>query len=327
MPDRNIEEQLTKFLTDVHSIEVQAIAQLERAPDIAVDEGLAADFRQHLGETREQERLVREQLELRGADPSTLKDIAGRVGGYAMVAFAKLNPDTPGKLTAHAFSYEHMELAAYELLARAARRAQDQPVLELAEKIGLQEKQMAERLAEDFDAAVAASLRDKDSDGIQGELVSYLTDAHAIEAQALQLLESGPKLAGVEELAQVFRDHLDETRAQRQLVEERLRAHDAKPSRFQSAAMRFGGLNLGGFFGAQPDTPAKLAGFAYAFEHLEIAGYELLRRVAERANDPETVSAAERIIVEERRAAERIAGTWDAAMDAALASLVGDPAG
>jgi ferritin-like metal-binding protein YciE len=327
MPDRNIEEQLTKFLTDVHSIEVQAIAQLERAPDIAADDGLAADFRQHLDETREQERLVREQLELRGADPSTLKDIAGRVGGWAMIAFAKLNPDTPGKLTAHAFSYEHMELAAYELLARAGRRAQDQPVVELALRIAAQEKEMGERLAEGFDAAVEASLREKDSGGIEEELVSYLTDAHAIESQALQLLESGPKLAGFDELAQIFREHLEETRAQQRLVEERLRAHEAKPSRFQSTAMRLGGLNLGGFFGAQPDTPAKLAGFAYAFEHLEIAGYELLKRVAERANDPETVAAAERILVEERRAAERIAGTWDAAMDAALADLVGDPAG
>src|SRR3954452_9537490 len=171
MPDRDIEKQLTKFLTDVHSIEVQALAQLERAPAIAADDGLAADFRQHLGETREQERLVREQLELRGEDTSTLKDIAGRVGGWAMIAFARLNPDTPGKLTAHAFSYEHMELAAYELLARAARRAQDQPVVELAERIGAEEKAMAERLAEGFDDAVDASLRDKDAKDIESELV------------------------------------------------------------------------------------------------------------------------------------------------------------
>ncbi|HEY1360549.1 MAG TPA: DUF892 family protein [Thermoleophilaceae bacterium] len=323
MPERNHEEQLTKYLTDVHSIEVQAIAQLERAPDIAGDDGLSADFRQHLDETREHERLVREQLELRGADTSTLKDIAGRVGGWAMIAFAKLNPDTPGKLTAHAFSYEHMELAAYELLARAARRAQDQPVIDLAETIGAQEKEMAGRLAENFDAAVEASLREKDAGAIEEELVSYLTDAHAIEAQAIQLLESGPEIAGSAELAQVFRDHLEETRGQQKLVEERLAAHGATRSRFQSTAMRLGGLNVGAFFGAQPDTPAKLAGFAYAFEHLEIAAYELLKRIAERAGDASTAAAAERILGQERAAAERIAGTWDAVMDVTLAELVG----
>src|SRR5215210_2013639 len=133
MAERTVREQLTKYLTDVHSIEVQALAQLKTAPDIAGDDRLAAVFREHLDETREQERLVERELEARGEDTSKLKDIAGRVGGWAMIAFARLNPDTPGKLTAHAFSYEHMEIAAYELLARVALRAGDEPVAELAE--------------------------------------------------------------------------------------------------------------------------------------------------------------------------------------------------
>jgi ferritin-like metal-binding protein YciE len=318
MTDRSLSEQLTKYLTDVHSIEVQALAQMKAAPDIAGDERLASIFREHLAETEEQKRLVEQELDRRGADTSGLKDIAGRVGGWAMVAFAKLNPDTPGKLTAHAFSYEHMELAAYELLKRVAARAGDGQVVRLAETIGAQEKAMGDRLAERFDVAVEASLREKDADDIESELVSYLTDAHAIEAQAMQLLKSGPALAGFDELAQVFRDHLEETREQRRLVEQRLEAHDASPSRFQNAALRIGALNIGGFFGAQPDTPLKLAGFAYAFEHLEIAAYELLKRVADRAGDAATAEVAERIAGEERTAAERIAATWDAAVDASV---------
>ena len=67
---------------------------------------------------------------------------------------------------------------------------------------------------------------------------------------------------------------------------ERLHAR-AMPSRFQNTALRLGAVNLGVFFAAQPDTPVKLGGFAFAFEHLEIAAYELLRRVADRAGDPE----------------------------------------
>src|SRR5215208_7084453 len=207
MADRTLEEQLTKYLTDVHSIEVQALAQMKAAPDIAGDDRLAAIFREHLDETREQERLVKERLDERGEDTSTLKDIAGRVGGWAMVAFARLNPDTPGKLTAHAFSYEHMELAAYELLGRVARRAGDQAVVDLTESIGAEERAMGERLAANFDAAVDASLREKDADAIGEELVHYLTDAHAIESQAVQLLEAGPGIAGVEELASALADH------------------------------------------------------------------------------------------------------------------------
>src|SRR6185503_9937266 len=113
--------------------------------------------------------------------------------------------------------------------------------------------------------------------------------AHALEAQAIQLLQGGEKIAGSDELASVFREHLEESREHQRLVDERLTALGSGPARFQAGALRTGALNLAGFFGAQPDTPVKLAGFAYAIEHLEIAGYELLRRVAERAGDAETV--------------------------------------
>jgi ferritin-like metal-binding protein YciE len=313
-----LDEQLTKYLTDVHSIEAQALAQLRAAPKIAGDEELARVFTEHLEETEDQERRVRERLEARSASPSKVKDVVAWVGGAGMIVFAKANPDTPGKLTAHAFSYEHMELAAYDLLANVAERAGDQETVEVARSIREQESAMAERLAANFDRAVEASLRDVGSDDIGEQLVKYLADAHAIEAQAIQLLEKGPAIAGESDLAKVFSDHLEETRSQQAAVEARLEAHGAGPSALQDALMRVGALNMGAFFGAQPDTPAKLAGFAFAFEHLEIAGYELLKRVAARAGDQETVRVAERIIAEEHAAAASIRAQFDAAMTASL---------
>ena len=326
MRNRTIDDQLTKYLTDVHSIEVQALEQMKVAPRLAGGGGLVVAFHGHRDETRAHERLVRQELQRRGADTSRLKDVAGRVGGWAMVAFARVNPDTPGKLVAHAFSYEHMELAAYDLLGRVARRADDRHVAALAKVIGDQERAMGERLAECFDEAVNASLHRSAGDDIRSTLVSYLTDARAIEAQGVVLLESGARFAGVHALTDVLREHLDETRGHQRLLEDRLRAHDAKPSRFQNTAFGIGGANLGAFFAAQPDTPVKLAGFAYAFEHLEIAAYELLRRVAVRAADEETVAVAEQILAEEHRAAEQVAATWDAAVDAVLGNLVGEGA-
>ena len=67
-----------------------------------------------------------------------------------------------------------------------------------------------------------------------------------------------------------------------------------------------------------PDTPGKLAAFAYAFEHLEIGGYEQLKRVAERAGDTETAATADTILTEERAAAKKIAGSFDEAAKVAL---------
>lgn len=314
-----LEEQLVKHLTDVHSIEEQALQQLRTAPDIAGDEELARVFREHLTETEDQERRVRARLEAHGGDPSKTKDLVARAGGVGMLLFAKSQPDTPGKLTAHAYSYEHMELAAYDLLALVAERAGDRETAEVAGSIREQEAAMAERLAANFDRAVGASLRDLDPDDLNEQLVKYLADAHAIEAQAISLLQGGPKIVGESELGRILSEHLDETRSQQERVEARLDAHDASPSRLKDAVMRVGGLNIGGFFAAQPgDTPAKLAGFAFAFEHLEIGAYEELKRVAQRAGDLETVRVAEEIVGEERNAATAIRSQFERAVEASL---------
>ncbi|HEX5928730.1 MAG TPA: DUF892 family protein [Solirubrobacterales bacterium] len=309
--DRDRDEQLVKYLADVHSIELQALEQLRAAPKIAGDERLGRAFEEHLVETEDQERRVRERLEALGGKPSKLKDAAGRAGGWAMVAFAASQPDTPGKLTMHAYSYEHMELAAYELLKRLAERAGDEETARLAADIAAEEARMAERLEQSFDAAVEASVVADEEDRSETLLLAYLRDVHALERQAIELLEAGAGRVDDERLEMVFREHLEETRQHLERIEGLLTERGAAPSRLKDAALKTGGLNLSAFFGAQPDSTTKLAGFAFAFEHLEVAAYELLHRVAARAGDEDVVRAAEEILAEERRAAARVAETWD----------------
>ena len=308
--DRDRDEQLVKYLADVHSIELQALAQLRAAPKIAGDERLCQAFEQHLVETEDQERRVRERLEALGGEPSALKDAAGKAGGWGMVAFAASQPDTPGKLAMHAYSYEHMELAAYELLKRLAERAGDEETARMAAAIAIEERQMAERLEQSFDTAVEVSLGAVDPDQLDSALLAYLRDAHALEGQAEKLLQAGAERVEDEHLATSFRAHLEETELHRERVEHLLEQRGARPSLVKDAMLKAGGLNLSAFFGAQPDSTTKLAGFAFAFEHLEVAAYELLQRVAARAGDEEVVTATEEILAEERAAAERVAESW-----------------
>jgi len=49
----------------------------------------------------------------------------------------------------------------------------------------------------------------------------------------------------------------------------------------------------------------------YAAEHMEIASYELLSRIAQKAGDEETAAAAREIIEEERAMARVIELNWD----------------
>ena len=130
-----ITSELTGYLSDAHSIEEQALAQLRSAPAMADDAALQAALAEHLRETETHERLVRERLDALGESPSRLKDLIMAIGGKGFLAFARSQPDTPGKLAAHAYSYEHLEIAAYELLARAARAAGDAETEEMAFRI------------------------------------------------------------------------------------------------------------------------------------------------------------------------------------------------
>jgi ferritin-like metal-binding protein YciE len=317
MPDNDPQTQLVKYLTDVHSIEEQARIQMERAPKM-VEGALSESFQRHLGETESQEQRVRRRLEAHDASPSKIKDAAGKAGAFGMVLFARSQPDTPGKLVMHAFSYEHMEVAAYELLSIAAREAGDEETASMAEAIADEEREMAGRIAARWDEAVEQALDDldldDDDDDLSGQIDIYLADVHALEGQSKELLAKSKEMDVPEALRAVLDHHQQETEGHLRKLERRLDDRGTTPSAIKDAMLRLGALNWGGFFGAQPDTPAKLAGFAYAVENLEVAAYELLLRVARRAGDEETVSLAESILAEERKAAESVAAQWPVSM-------------
>jgi ferritin-like metal-binding protein YciE len=150
-----------------------------------------------------------------------------------------------------------------------------------------------------------------DPDQLDATLLTYLRDVHALEGQAVKLLKAGAERVDDERLELAFRDHLEETERHLERIEGLLEERGAGPSLVKDTTLKAGGLSLSAFFGAQPDSTTKLAGFAFAFEHLEVAAYELLQRVAARAGDEGVVATAEEILAEERRAAERVAESWD----------------
>ena len=317
MADTN-HERLTSYLADAHSIEEQALAQLRTAPEIAGTPKLAAAFRDHLIETEGHERAVNELLERHGASPSRVKDAVMKLGGKGFVLFAKANPDTPGKLLAHALSYEALEEASYALLAEVAKALGESDVAETAERIQSEEMAMKERLEGCYEDAVDASLAAGSAE-LQEQLRTYLADAHALEEQSIELLErASSRDDGA--LAEAYEQHLVETRDHSEAIEERLRLLGGDPSSLKDSAMRMGALSWSTFFEAHPDTVGKLAAFAYAFEHLEIGGYEQLERVAERAGDHGTAQLATRIGEQERNAAEALGSLFPQAAQLSLAA-------
>ena len=314
-------EQLVHFLTDMYSVEQQALSQLAQAPAIAGDPYLAAAIEHHTKETETHAELVLERLEAHGAKPSMIKDAIMKLGGKGFALFAAAMPETPGRLTAHAYSYEAMEWAGYEMLARFAQEAGDAKTVEVAREIGGQERRMMLRLEEAFDIAEGASHKDTPAEKMPGHVRTHLNEAHALESQAIKLLGKSEDIAGDSELAKACHQNLEAARRHAEKLEQRLGALGTSASTLKDAALGLAGMNWGFFFQAHSDTPAKLAAFAYAFEHLKIAGYELLRRSARRSGDAETQQLCETLLADEKTMTERVAATFDSAAQATLAAV------
>ena len=150
------------------------------------------------------------------------------------------------------------------------------------------------------------------------DLVTYLRDAHAMEEKSLQTLQAAVAVAGDPQLESLYQGHVMETQQHLELLKERLEAHGTSRSLLKDLGGRLAAVGVGAGLVAQPDTPAKLLAVAYAFEHFEIASYELLRRVAQQAGDHDAVEMADKILVNERQAAEKLAASYDLALERAV---------
>ena len=150
------------------------------------------------------------------------------------------------------------------------------------------------------------------------DLVTYLRDAHAMEEKSLQTLQAAVAVAGDPQLESLYQGHVAETQRHLELLKDRLEAHGTSRSLLKDLGGRLAAVGVGAGLVVQPDTPAKLLAVAYAFEHFEIASYELLRRVAQQAGDHDAVEMADKILVNERQAAEKLAASYDLALERAV---------
>ena len=320
---RTTQEELTHFLSDLYSVELQALAQLETAPGMAGDPVVAEYYRKHRTETERQAELVRGRLEAHGGSPSAVKDAVMKLGGKGFLLFAKLQSETPGRLLVHSYSYEAMEWAGYALLARLAERAGDAETLETARRIQGEEREMMRRLEEGFDAAEASAHEELGIGEMPDHIRSHLAEAHALVCQGIKIYERAGKNAHHELLAGLYDRALKATKRQADALENRVKTLGSDVSTIEDAAMKLGGLNWTAFFQSQADTPGKLLAFAYAVEHLQIGGLELLQRTARRGCDETTERLCERVIAEKRSTAGELADHVVVSVEATLEVVAG----
>ncbi len=154
---------------------------------------------------------------------------------------------------------------------------------------------------------------------VQEKVIDYLQDAHAMEQHVLRALDSLiSTTSDPEVLAQLKRHKMDTERHER-ILRERLEQLGSGPSLRAEVPAIMGAWLKSLADKVRADKPGKNARDGFVTEQVEIAAYELLQRLAQRAGDQETARIARDILDDEQEMAHWISARWDKFIDLTLA--------
>ncbi|HEX2940898.1 MAG TPA: ferritin-like domain-containing protein [Rhodopila sp.] len=146
------------------------------------------------------------------------------------------------------------------------------------------------------------------TDNILPIYISGLRNQHAVENQAVELLERQVgRLENYPEMADRMRRHIEESREQARRIEELLSHYDTSHSTMKDTIMSLVGNMAAIGHTAASDEVVKNTFANFAFEHYEIASYTSLLTLADMANHGAARSALETSLREEKDMAMWIA--------------------
>jgi ferritin-like metal-binding protein YciE len=153
---------------------------------------------------------------------------------------------------------------------------------------------------------------------IEDKLVEYIDDAYAMEQNVLRMLDGMIATTDDPQMKRSLERHKKQTEQQAERLEECLSRHDASPSGVKQAGGIMGALMKSVVDMARGDKAGRNARDGYATEHMEIASYQLLERVARKAGDRQTAAVARQNREEEEAMARSIDSKWNKIVDLSL---------
>ena len=146
---------------------------------------------------------------------------------------------------------------------------------------------------------------------LRNQLVKHIDEALGMEQNVLRMLDSMIANTSDPEIKEQLREHKLDTEKQSDRLQRRLEAHGASPSAVREGMGIMQALMKSALDVARSEKAGRNARDGYATEHMEIATYQLLERIAQRAGDEETVQAARECRAEEEAMAKKIEANWD----------------
>jgi ferritin-like metal-binding protein YciE len=155
-------------------------------------------------------------------------------------------------------------------------------------------------------------------DKLREKLADYVEDAHAMEQNDLKMIDSMISTTDDPQVKEMLQEHKRETEEHERRMRERLEALGRGTSARKQAQAVGAALLKGVGDKARGDKAGKNARDGYTAEHLEIAAYQLLERLAQKAGDEATAQAARQNRADEEEMARRIDQSWDRTLDLTL---------
>lgn len=155
-------------------------------------------------------------------------------------------------------------------------------------------------------------------DKLQQKLADYVEDAHAMEQNDLKMIDSMISTTDDPQMKEMLETHKRETEEHERRLRERLDAMGRGTSARKQAQAVGAALLKGVGDAARGDKAGKNARDGYTAEHMEIAAYQLLERLAQRAGDQETAEVARQNRADEEAMAKKIHSNWDRFLELTL---------
>jgi ferritin-like metal-binding protein YciE len=146
---------------------------------------------------------------------------------------------------------------------------------------------------------------------INDQLVKHIDEAISMEENVKRMLDGMIETTDDAGVIDLLEHHKVETEQHSQRLRERLEAHGASPSMVREAAGILGALAKLPLDMVRGEKTGRNARDGYATEHMEIASYQLLERIATRAGDEETAEVARLNRAEEEAMARKLDEHWD----------------
>jgi ferritin-like metal-binding protein YciE len=153
---------------------------------------------------------------------------------------------------------------------------------------------------------------------LEEKLVEYIDDAYAMEQNVLRMLDSMIGTTKDPQTKRALERHKKQTEQQAERLEDCLQEHGSLPSAAKRAGGVMAALMKSVVDVARSDSAGRNARDGFATEHMEIASYQMLERVARKAGDKRTAAVARQNREEEEAMARSIGAKWNKIVELAL---------